>query len=193
MNVYGGEDPNPTQKIDNPNENRAQYMRTQGPDPVDYVYYVVEGGAPVKRTGTRESYYTLTTDTSFPDKQDSVTWYYVPTGATLEFTSRVTFTGTVNLILGDNAKLNASEGITVSSGNTLNIYSGNLKDEVITGSGTLNATGSGSAAGIGGGQNGSGGSFTIHGGTVNSAAQRGQATLSSRPSRAAIPAVCTWP
>ena len=53
-----------------------------------------------------------------------VTWnagtYVVSTDAIIN--SRITVTGTVNLILCDDAVLNANKGITVSSGNTLNIY-----------------------------------------------------------------------
>ena len=47
-------------------------------------------------------------------------WYAVR--GTLTISSRIKVTGTVNLILCDGAKLNASKGITVQSRSTLNIY-----------------------------------------------------------------------
>ena len=48
------------------------------------------------------------------------TTYVVNSDVTI--TDRITVTGTVNLILCDGATLTASRGITVSYGNTLNIY-----------------------------------------------------------------------
>ena len=98
-------------------------------------------------------------------------WYVV--NQDVEISSRITVSGEVNLILADGCTLNAQEGITVGSGNSLTIYGQSV------GSGTLNATGRdgssnsiGGDAGIGGmgGNNsdgGNGGTLTINGGTVN--------------------------
>ena len=63
--------------------------------------------------------------------------YVVP--ATTEISSRITVTGTVNLIILDDAELTAQKGITVSDGNTLNIYMGNSSNSIQS-TGQLNAT-----------------------------------------------------
>ena len=70
---------------------------------------------------------------------------------------RINVIGDVTLILDDGKTLTASEGIEVSSGNKL----------TIEGMGSLNATGKKHTAGIGCGQNASGGTITINGGTVS--------------------------
>ena len=125
-------------------------------------------------------------------------WYIVNSDITIS--TRITVNGTVNLILADGYSLTASQGITVNSGNTLNIYG------QTSGTGALNATGAklssddgteaagiGStgystvgnitihggritatgaewSAGIGGGVHGGGGSITIYGGTISAIA-----------------------
>ena len=63
---------------------------------------------------------------------------YVVT-ATTTISSRITVTGTVNLIIFDGATLTAEKGITVSDGNTLNIYMGNSSNSIQS-TGQLNAT-----------------------------------------------------
>ena len=63
---------------------------------------------------------------------------YVVT-ATTEISSRITVTGTVNLIIFDGATLTAEKGITVSDDNTLNIYMGNSSNSIQS-TGQLNAT-----------------------------------------------------
>ena len=89
-------------------------------------------------------------------------WYVVQ--GNVNISSRVTVSGTVNLILKDSCTLNATTGIQVAEGSTLNIYG------QTGGTGALNATGGYDCAGIGGnggdltGQ--AGGTVTIHGGTV---------------------------
>ena len=89
----------------------------------------------------------------------STGWYVVNSNATIS--TRITVSGEVHLILADGNKLTASEGITVSSGNSLAIYG------QTNGTGTLTATGI-AAAGIGGGyeSGGNGGTVTINGGTI---------------------------
>ena len=75
--------------------------------------------------------------------------------------NRITVTGTANLILRDGATLTASKGITVNSGNTINIYA------QIGGTGELNAGSDTSVASIGGGYRGaSSGTVNIHGGKI---------------------------
>ncbi|MBQ2577118.1 MAG: hypothetical protein II566_07590, partial [Lachnospiraceae bacterium] len=63
--------------------------------------------------------------------------YVVP--ATTTISSRITVTGTVNLIILDGATLTAEKGITVSDDNTLNIYMGNSSNSIQS-TGQLNAT-----------------------------------------------------
>ena len=48
-------------------------------------------------------------------------WYVVPAGG-VTISTRITVTGTANLILTDGTTLTASKGITVADGNALNIY-----------------------------------------------------------------------
>ena len=118
-------------------------------------------------------------------------WYAVTEDVTIS--GRITVSGTVHLILCDGKTLTASSGVSVNSGNTLNIYSqsegsnqGSLSatsnsrgPAVIGGSGkyqsggtivinggNITATGGDYSAGIGGGNRGSGGNITINGGTV---------------------------
>ena len=87
-------------------------------------------------------------------------WYIVPEeGVTIG--NRITVTGTVNLILRDGATLTASKGITVNSGNTINIYA------QIGGTGELNAGSDLNVASIGGGARyQSSGTVNIHGGKI---------------------------
>jgi len=97
---------------------------------------------------------------------DTETWCLVSSDVTIG--SRITVNGTVHLILCDGATLTASQGITVSSGNKLNIYG------QTAGTGALNATGvkvggdgtESAAIGSVGGSNNVFGSVTIHGGHI---------------------------
>ena len=129
-------------------------------------------------------------------------WYLVNSNVTVS--SRITVNGTVNLILADGATLTASLGITVHSGNTLNIYGqtsgtgaltatgvklsgggsesaaiggvGNATiGSIIIHGGHITANGAEWSAGIGGGVNGGGGSVAIYGGTVNATGHDGTA------------------
>ena len=92
-------------------------------------------------------------------------WYAVTANTTIS--GRITVSGEVHLILCDGKTLTAKEGITVSSGNTLNIYGQSL------GTGALTANGNAYCAGIGGKINDEGndndknaGTITIDGGIV---------------------------
>ena len=120
----------------------------------------------------------------------SAGWYYASSGQT-NVTSRLTVSGTVNIILKDGSELNVPQGITVHNNNTLNIYAQSTGESagrlLINGvenncagiggmssgagsiniyGGTVTATGGVNAAGIGGGNQGAGGNITIGGGTV---------------------------
>ena len=104
------------------------------------------------------------TNTTTIGTDNQVTWYFVK-DAGVTASERLTVRGTVNLILADGASLRASKGITVHSGNTLNIYG----QAGGTGSLTSNAAG-GNYAGIGTEANNTGvkvlGTINIHGGTI---------------------------
>jgi len=82
---------------------------------------------------TANSYTVVTSSTTTMGAAGTETWYMVSSNVTIS--SRITVNGTVHLILCDGATLTASQGITVSSGNTLNIYG------QTAGTGALNATG----------------------------------------------------
>ena len=96
-------------------------------------------------------------------------WYVVNSNVTIG--NRVTVSGNVRLILADGAVLTIEKGIQVQdddrdpsngSANQLTIYAQSVGENM----GTLTASGGENAAGIGGGDQGSGGTVTIHGGNV---------------------------
>ena len=98
------------------------------------------------------------------------TWYAVTGDVTID--SRVKVQGSVNLILCDEKKLTAKEGITVSgNNNSLTIWAQS------SGTGKLYATGSADDAGIGGGDVGAGGTVTVNGGTVYATGDDGGAGI----------------
>lgn len=125
-------------------------------DPVSYMAW--NGTTLVEKTGDDActDYTVVTADTTtFEDGK----WYVMSNSVTVS--SRITVTGTVNLILCDGATLTASKGITVNSGNTINIYA------QIGGTGELNAGSDTSVASIGGGARyQSSGTVNIHGGKI---------------------------
>ncbi len=125
-------------------------------DPVSYMAW--NGTTLVEKTGDDActDYTVVTADTTtFEDGK----WYVVSNSVTVS--SRITVTGTANLILRDGATLTASKGITVNSGNTINIYA------QIGGTGELNAGNDSNVASIGGGARyQSGGTVNIHGGKI---------------------------
>ena len=89
-------------------------------------------------------------------------WYVVPSdGLTIE--SCIVVSGTVNLILCNNATLTANAGIKVSNGNMLNIYA-QSQDE--NHAGKLIAKGAYNSAGIGGDIGNTSGTITINGGVI---------------------------
>ena len=81
---------------------------------------------------------------------------------TVDAVNRIVVEGTASIILCDGAFLNATKGISVGAGNTLNIYAQSEGSDI----GQMKAVGSQWNAGIGG-NNGNGGNVTIYGGNVN--------------------------
>ena len=92
----------------------------------------------------------------------SAGWYVVDSAVTIS--SRITVSGAVNLILADGKTLTASAGITVTGSNSLTIYAQSTGTNM--GKLSASATDSSQDAGIGGGNNQSGGTITINGGSV---------------------------
>ena len=125
-------------------------------DPISYMAW--NGTTLVEKTGDDActDYTVVTADTTtFEDGK----WYVISNSVTVS--NRITVTGTANLILCDGATLNASKGITVNSGNTINIYA------QIGGTGELNAGSDLNVASIGGGARyQSSGTVNIHGGKI---------------------------
>ena len=114
--------------------------------------------------GSEVIYENKTADSCTPvtDSAEAVTWsesWYAVSG-TVTIDQPITVSGDVSLILTDGCKLTASKGIVVSVNNSLTIYAQS------GGSGTLTATGTAGAAGIGGGYDGFRGHIAIHGGIV---------------------------
>ena len=135
---------------------------------VSYVYFTDDGTTATKHTDGSCTDFTTVSESA---TEWGTGWYVVSSDVTID--DRITVTGTANLILCDGATLIARKGITVTSGNTLNIYAGSI-DETILGTGKLYAgtingiisTCEDEYAGIGGSNGASGGTVTIHGGEV---------------------------
>ena len=114
-------------------------------------------------------------DTTVWNGASQTAWYAV-TG-TVEITDAISVLGNVNLILADGASLTVGEGVVVNEGNSLTIYG------QTEGSGTLTATGTNNAAGIGGGSTSDGengynsGTITINGGTITATGGSGSAGI----------------
>ena len=127
---------------------------------VDSVTYIdAEGNSQTTQSGTEVTGITSSTTNL------SAGWYVVTDSVTIS--GRITVSGEVHLILTDGYTLTASDGITVSTGNSLTIYG------QTQGTGALTATCSGDyGAGIGGGNNPQTaggeacGTVTINGGRV---------------------------
>ncbi len=121
----------------------------------DAVSYIDENG----NTQSVTSYSTVSSsDTTWSG------WYVL--SSDISNSNRITVSGTANLILEDGYTLTASSGITVNSGNTLNIYGQSNS------SGTLTAEASASAAAIGSNNWKSGGTIVINGGKINATGGR---------------------
>ena len=145
-----------------------RYVKVEpAPDPVSYMKWDDTKKELVEQTGEDacKDYTVVTANTT---TFENGKWYVVNTpGDGVTISNPITVNGTANLILCDGAKLTAQKGITVESGNTLNIYEGWTGTRAETPTvGELVAKGGFSSAGIGGGDGQTGGSVTIHGGTV---------------------------
>ncbi len=105
----------------------------------------------------------------------STGWYVV--SSDVEIADRITVTGEVNLILADGCTLNATKGISVTSGNSLTIYGQS------EGTGELRAEAYqvGESAGIGGntGNDAAHGDITINGGIIKATSYGGAAGIGS--------------
>ena len=148
---------------------------------IEYCYY--NGSSYLSGTTPAESTYQVSADGK---KWTDGRWYVVTDDVTIE--NRISINGTVRLVLCDGVTLNAPNGISLKSGNSLIIYgqtngTGTLNaassgdagigsenlgtcGNLTINSGTVYATGGYLSAGIGGGNYGSAGNVTINGGTV---------------------------
>ncbi|MBQ4602516.1 MAG: leucine-rich repeat protein [Clostridia bacterium] len=128
-------------------------------------------------------------------------WWLVRGSLTTD--TRISVSGSCNIILADNAVLTANAGIAVNSGNSLTIYAVSAdpskQGKIVAGAGddqaaiggnnqssagiiTINGgnitvQASSTGAGIGGGKEGNGGTITINGGTVTSNANSHAAAI----------------
>ena len=136
------------------------------------VTFVGEGSVPLTKTCTIvESSMTTLSDTGSTEG-----WYVVYNN--VSFSSSVTISGNVKLVLMDGKTMTAKEdsdtshaGVVVTGSNSLTVYGQSQN------SGTLNATGGSISAGIGGGWNQAGGTVTINGGTIIATAISGGAGI----------------
>ena len=135
-------------------------------------------------TGTQQSCTTYTTVESSSTSWNSG-WFVVNSNTTIS--DRITVSGTVNLILTNNATLTASKGITVGSDATLNIYA-QTDDEATMGALVADATNDNANyyAGIGGVENADAGMITINGGKINATGNAGAGIGSGGQSGATV-------
>ena len=135
-------------------------------------------------TGTQQSCTTYTTVESSSTSWNSG-WFVVNSNTTIS--DRITVSGTVNLILTNNATLTASKGITVGSDATLNIYA-QTDDEATMGALVADATNDNANyyAGIGGVENTAAGMITINGGKINATGKMGAGIGSGGQSGATV-------
>ena len=126
---------------------------------INYIYYTWDdtNHALTRHSGTATATDVTESDTSWGENDDQEHWYVVNGDITIS--SRISVTGDVHLILADGCKLTANGGIEVFG--SLIIYSQSTDN---TSMGKLAATGGAGKTGI------SGGTITIHGGTVTATA-----------------------
>ena len=136
---------------------------------VSYIYYTWDNDTQtcIPNNGTAQTAMVVTAQTIWTDG-----WYVV--NGEINILTRVTVTGHVHLILADGCRLTAFNGIQVSEGNSLTIYGQSTDENTM---GKLTAKGADYNAGIGGGENGSGGEVTIHGGEVTATGGNGGAGI----------------
>ncbi len=134
---------------------------------INYIYYTWDdtNHALTRHSGTATATDVTESNTSWGENDGQKHWYVVNGDITIS--SRISVTGDVHLILADGCKLTANVGIGVSG--SLIIY-GQSTDN--TSMGKLAATGDTGGAAI------SGGTITIHGGTVTATGSNGGAGIS---------------
>ena len=134
---------------------------------INYIYYTWDdtNHALTRHSGTATATDVTESNTSWGENDGQKHWYVVNGDITIS--SRISVTGDVHLILADGCKLTANVGIGVSG--SLIIY-GQSTDN--TSMGKLAATGDTGGAAI------SGGTITIHGGTVTATGGNGGAGIS---------------
>ena len=94
------------------------------PAPVSYMAWDAASQSLAAKTGDDacKSYTVVGANTTVWGEAGTTTWYVVNQNVTIN--SRISTSGTVNLILCDGCTLNAKKGVTVANGTTLNIYEG---------------------------------------------------------------------
>ena len=94
------------------------------PAPVSYMAWDAASQSLAAKTGDDacKSYTVVGANTTVWGEAGKTTWYVVNQNVTIN--SRVSTSGTVNLILCDGCTLNAKKGVTVANVTTLNIYEG---------------------------------------------------------------------
>ena len=138
-----------------------------GPPPVSYVVRGWDGSAVTESNATCTSFSVYSNQTALAGG-----WYVV--AGNVANTNRIEVSGDVHLILADGAVLTAPRGIALGTNDSLAVYgqgegSGTLfagTDGTTNKYGVYIATCGRFLAGIGGGDEGGGGTLTVHGGTV---------------------------
>lgn len=134
--------------------------------PVEYIDFD-ENGVQITEPRSCDQYSLVTeNNTEWNASDENNGWYVVSGEVTIgkkEAPQRVTVSGNVHLILANDAKLTVNGGISVNAGNSLTVYAQPAENDKTTGSLTVENVEEGNA-GIGGGDNDSGGEITINGG-----------------------------
>ena len=141
-------------------------VEAKADQPVEYAFYNKATGK--FETLSCDSYVAVSTEAHGNDLTMSDGWYVLDGQVRID--TRITVSGTANIILKDDCTFVARYGINVASGSALNIYGqGTLVNGENATDGILSANFSSSdynSAGIGGGNGETGGDITINGGTV---------------------------
>ncbi len=125
-------------------------------EPVKYTECTWDGEKIIENENECVDYIVVDEGTARLEKNQ---WYVVD--AKVLINDVITVTGEANLIIKDDCTLNATKGIVVNEGDSLNIFGQNA------GSGLLTASGSAQNAGIGGDYLHNGGNVNIYGASVN--------------------------
>ena len=153
----------------------GMFIKAQASEPVNYIDHTVSGTGETAKAAANEKSctdYVLLADTLINlGSAGQEKWYLLKENVTIN--TRMTVNGTVNLILKDGCILTANEGITVETGNTLNIFAesdSNGMGKLIVPAGDQDAH----YAGIGGGSDGANcGMVNIHGGDIDVTGYKG--------------------